>query len=187
MKAAASSKTSPSHTQSNVSKTDKRKKLGWPWLRWFRRKETFDRILDEKDEKALLAERIMMWQQESSREEICTPILHAVESTAEKVKTLTLKEPEVRTGHKSENTNEQSEENLEFQNVAPTSRDANVSLHEMMWHVDVLPLAIKQGLHSLWAEGAKHLPTWLNIDRRPATTDPSLFHRSNVAPCALNL
>ena len=97
MRASASCKTNPPHTQSIISGACKRKKLGWPSFRWFKSKETSKRNLDENDEKAQLAERILAWQQESSREEICAPIFYAVDSTMDKIKTQTLKETEIRT------------------------------------------------------------------------------------------
>ena len=156
-----------------ISGAAKRKKLGWPSLRWFRSKETCDQNLDENDEKAQLAERIMTWQQESSQEEICKPMLYAVESTPEKVKTRTRRDPKIRTRHKPKSTLEH-EKKLEIQNVEQTSRDtANVSSREKKWHEDILPLAINEGLHSLWAEATKHLPNWLSIDRGPASIDPT--------------
>jgi hypothetical protein len=176
MRACASSKTSPSPSQSYVSGAGKKKKSGWPSLRFFRNKGSSEHSLEENYEKAQMAERIKKWQQESSRDEIYPSMTEDVDVIKDD-DTLAPKHAGSRRGQSSESSKDS--EKRRNRSRTPTSTDDSTPAPELrpkQWHDDLVPLAINQGLHSLWEEGTKHLPPWLNINRRgPASSDPTQF------------
>lgn len=175
MKMFSSSKTNPSLAGDQVSGGGQNKKMRWYSLRMFRNKENSVRSLDDNYEKAQLAERIKKWQQESSREDLCTPrIGYSKDVVHKKIQ----KERATCIGQSPENNDKQKTDNSEIQKYAQTTSDDSSLLlppaqssKSKQWHEDLVPLAIEQGLHSLWTEGTKHLPQWLNIDRL-ASADP---------------
>uniref|UniRef100_A0A7S0MDZ3 Uncharacterized protein n=1 Tax=Cryptomonas curvata TaxID=233186 RepID=A0A7S0MDZ3_9CRYP len=170
----SSSKTNPSLAENHVSGDGRKKKMGWSSFRMFRNKESSVRSLDDK---AQLAERIMKWQQESSREDLGT---QKIDFARDVVHRKIPKELETCIGQSPKNKDKQPPDNLEIQKRAQTlSNDSSLlppptqSSRPKQWHEDLVPLDINQRLHSLWTEGNKHLPPWLNIDSGLASTDPA--------------
>ncbi len=175
-KSFSSSKTNPSVTGNNVSGAGKKKKTGWYSFRMFRSKESSERSFDDDCDKEL-AERILKWQKESSREDL---VAEQIDCARDVVKNHVPKESETHIGQSPEKNHKHIPENSEIQNRTPTSSDDSPPLpfptqssRSKHWHEDLVPLAINQGLHSLWTEGTKHLPEWLNIDSGLTSTDPT--------------
>jgi hypothetical protein len=180
MKSCALSKTNPSLTSlpgNNDSEVGKKKKMCRFFFRMFRSKLSSEKSPIENYERAQLAERIMKWQQESSREELCT---HDVDYAKDIVENQIPEESETYMGQTPERPFEHNPENIETQHPALTSsNDSPLNptkpMREKQWHEDLVPLAINEGFHSLWIEATKHLPPWLNVDTGLSSTDPTRF------------
>jgi hypothetical protein len=173
-------KANTSRSENNISGVGKKTIMSWISFRSLRRKNNSECSLDDNYEKSQLAERIVQWQQKSSREEISTNGPCRVDRTQTIAKTQTADIPEIYFGQSHESTCENSPEKP-VQNCAPTVTSSDDSpLHTTepsrtkQWHEDLVPPAINKGLHTLWEEGTKNLPPWPSFDCGVASTNSGL-------------